>query len=326
MNMMMNKLLLIKMMMMVMMITILIIMLISLLIFYHYLFIIILSGKKVLSTFPYKKMTDDTKKAEEQTGKKGKKNDTQKDSKKTKNKANTAITSLFVHHQNNNNNQDSKYYVFIGCKDGSVSIYDASNLSNKQLSPTFIYTFDIHNIAIVNDHDGLGMSKYILLPQIQSISIFNNNNGGDSGSSSSIGSGKKQSDDEVMLVCLSTRSCDILEVIVNLDVMSQSTTLYKSSSSKSLSIEHHDLSSGIIIQSHFSDELWGISTHPLLPYYCSVGDDKTLRFYSIHHRTMIKCINIGSMARTCCYNMDGNYVAVGFGGRLGKGMYVTTMY
>lgn len=309
--------------MMMMMITMLIIMLISSLIFYHYLSIIILSGKKVLSTFPYKKMTDDTKKAEEQTGKKGKKNDTRKDSKKTKNKANTAITSLFVHHQNNNNNnQDSKYYVFIGCKDGSVSIYDASNLSAKQLSPTFIYTFDIHNIAIVNDHDGLGMSKYILLPQIQSISIFNHNNGGDSSS----GSGKKQSDDEVMLVCLSTRSCDILEVIVNLDVMSQSTTLYKSSSSKSLSIEHHDLSSGIIIQSHFSDELWGISTHPLLPYYCSVGDDKTLRFYSIHHRTMIKCINIGSMARTCCYNMDGNYVAVGFGGRLGKGMCVTTMY
>ena len=313
----MNKLLLIKMMMMMMMI--------SLLTFNHYFSIIILSGKKVLSTFPYKKMTDDTKKAEEQMGKKGKKNDTQKDSKKTKNKGNTAITSLFVHHQNNNNNQDSKYYVFIGCKDGSVSIYDASNLSTKQLSPTFIYTFDIHDIAIVNDHDGLGLSKYILLPQIQSISIFNNNNnGGDSdsgsGSSSSSSSGKKQSDDEVMLVCLSTRSCDILEVIVNLDIMSQSTTLYKSSSSKSLSIEHHDLSSGIIIQSHFSDELWGISTHPLLPYYCSVGDDKTLRFYSIHHRTMIKCINIGSMARTCCYNMDGNYVAVGFGGRLGKGM------
>lgn len=303
------------MLMMMMMITMLIIMMISLVTFYHYLSFIVFSGKKVLSTFPYKKMTDDTKKANEQMGKKGGKNDTQKDSKKIKNTGNTAITSLFVH---NNNNQDSKYYIFIGCKDGSVSIYDASNLSTKQLSPTFIYTFDIHNIAIVNDHDGLGLNN-ILLPQIQSISIFNNNNGGVSGSSSCSG-GKKQSDDEVMLVCLSTRSCDILEVIVNLDVMSQSTTLYKSSSSKSLSIEHHDLSSGIIIQSHFSDELWGISTHPLLPYFCSVGDDKTLRFYSIHHRTMIKCINIGSMARTCCYNMDGNYVAVGFGGRLGKGM------
>lgn len=262
-------------------------------------------------------MTDDTKKADEkstQIGKKGGKNDTQQDSKKAKNKGTTAISSLFVHHHHQN---DSKYYVFIGCKDGSVSIYDASNLSTKQLTPTFIYTFDIHNIAVVNDHDGLGSSN-ILLPQIQSISIFNNNNNNSSGSG-----GKKQSDDDVMLVCLSTRSCDILEIIVNLDVISQSATLYQSSSSsKSLSIEHHDLSTGIIIQSHFLDELWGISTHPLFPYYCSVGDDKTLRFYSIHHRTMIKCVNIGSMARTCCYNMDGNYVAVGFGGRLGKGMYV----
>jgi len=277
------------------------------------------NGQKVLSSFPYRKMTDDTKKDEKNTInsiKKGSKNDNNQKDSKLKSKGNTAISSLFVHKQN-----ERKYYLFIGCKDGSINIYDASNISNSQLNPIFIYCFEIHNLNANN----------ILLSQVQSITIYNNNiinNNHNTATTGNSGKNKKKSDDDddVFLLCLSTRSCDILEVIVNLDILSKSATLYKaslssslSSSSSLLSPKNNDLSCGIIIQSHFIDELWGISTHPLLPYYCTVGDDKTLRFYNIHQRAMIRCVNLGLIARTCCYNMDGEYIAIGFGGRLGKG-------
>lgn len=233
-----------------------------------------------------------------------KKESTSKDTNKSsKSNANTAISSLSVYQQH-----DDKWFVLIGCKDGTVNIFDASNMSATQLDPVLIYGFTINSLHVSN----------VLLSQVQSINVFDDQ-------SRHIG------DDDDMLVCISTRSCDVLEVKVSLDVMSKSAVLYqpqhttnKSSSvstsvSASVSSKSVDLSSGIVIQSHFSDELWGISTHPHLPQYCSVGDDKTLRFYSIHQRSLMRCINLGLIARTCCYNSDGKYVAVGFGGRLGKG-------
>jgi len=253
-----------------------------------------------LSAFPSKKASDDDIKKGTNVGKKEGRNDktvgkneNQIDP-KPKGKSNTAISSLYVH--NISSGDDERNYVFFGCKDGSINIFDASNMNNTNYDPVFIYAFDIHSLNASN----------ILLPQVQSIAIYNNNSNNIS-----------NNNDNTMLVCIGTRSCDIIEAIVSVDVMSKSTKLYKSSAA---SAKHsHDLSCGIIMQSHFSDELWGITTHPLLPQYCSVGDDRTMRFYSIHQRSMIRCVNLGLIARTCCYNSDGRYVAVGFGGRLGKG-------
>lgn len=50
-----------------------------------------------------------------------------------------------------------------------------------------------------------------------------------------------------------------------------------------------------------------------------IGDDKTLRFYNAHSHRVIAAVPIGAMARSCAYSPDGTLVAVGFGGRVGKG-------
>lgn len=49
------------------------------------------------------------------------------------------------------------------------------------------------------------------------------------------------------------------------------------------------------------------------------GDDKTLRFFDLHSRMMTALVPLGNIARTICYNKDGSLLAVGFGGRVGKG-------
>jgi microtubule-associated protein-like 6 len=51
----------------------------------------------------------------------------------------------------------------------------------------------------------------------------------------------------------------------------------------------------------------------------SPGDDKTLRFYIVHHRRVIATVPLGTMARTVTYSPDGAILAVGFGGPVGKG-------
>ena len=74
-----------------------------------------------------------------------------------------------------------------------------------------------------------------------------------------------------------------------------------------------------ILHGHCNDELWGLAVHPKRPEYCTVGDDKTLRVWSIHDHTMTACILLGTMARACAYHPTGRYLAVGFGGRVGRG-------
>eukprot|EP01041_Mallomonas_annulata_P001002 gene1002-1969_t len=71
---------------------------------------------------------------------------------------------------------------------------------------------------------------------------------------------------------------------------------------------------------HYQDELWGLCVHPFNPEYCTVGDDCTLRIWSIFHRNAV-CppIALGAMARACAYHPSGDIIAVGFGGRVGKG-------
>ena len=54
-------------------------------------------------------------------------------------------------------------------------------------------------------------------------------------------------------------------------------------------------------------------------FFVFAGDDKTLRFYNVHTRQVITSVPLGIMARTCDYSPGGHLLAVGFGGRVGRG-------
>jgi echinoderm microtubule-associated protein-like 6 len=78
---------------------------------------------------------------------------------------------------------------------------------------------------------------------------------------------------------------------------------------------------------HFKNELWGLairppSQEPTIPFsreFASVGDDHYLRVFSITERQQIFALDMKSMARCCDYSPDGSMLAVGYGGRVGKG-------
>lgn len=58
---------------------------------------------------------------------------------------------------------------------------------------------------------------------------------------------------------------------------------------------HYDLTNAmvnVLIYSHFDGELWGIATHPLdANIFASVGDDSTLRLWSIKDNKMLKVVS-----------------------------------
>jgi WD40 repeat protein len=48
-----------------------------------------------------------------------------------------------------------------------------------------------------------------------------------------------------------------------------------------------------------------------------VGDDGFLRIWSLTQRRQVLCVQLPGMARAVDYSPDGNYLAVGLGGRVG---------
>jgi WD40 repeat protein len=110
-----------------------------------------------------------------------------------------------------------------------------------------------------------------------------------------------------LLIVVGTRGCDIIEF------------LYDTSSNKVAQLSSEKNSSGFVMQGHFNEELWGLTTHPFLPEFVTVGDDKTLRIHHLHQRKCLALVSLGLFSRSCCYSTDGNLLAVGFGGRVGKG-------
>ena len=115
-------------------------------------------------------------------------------------------------------------------------------------------------------------------------------------------------EDESLVILCGTRGCDVLEIACekNSDGTYESCVLLSSNG-------------GVDIRGHCNDELWGIACHPTKPEFVTVGDDKTLRKWSVGDRKMIKSASIGVMARAVAYDPTGNFIAVGFGGRVGTG-------
>ncbi|KAH8053963.1 hypothetical protein JL722_9124 [Aureococcus anophagefferens] len=64
---------------------------------------------------------------------------------------------------------------------------------------------------------------------------------------------------------------------------------------------------------HYGGELWALACHPTLPQFCSAGDDKMLRVWSLFEKRMVRCNQLEMMSRACAYSPDGKQVAVGFG-------------
>ncbi len=79
------------------------------------------------------------------------------------------------------------------------------------------------------------------------------------------------------------------------------------------------------MHSHYSGELWGLASHPKNDdCLATVGDDATLRLWSIRSKRMTSCTLLGWPARSVAWNPNGDVLAVGFheltkGGASSKG-------
>lgn len=82
--------------------------------------------------------------------------------------------------------------------------------------------------------------------------------------------------------------------------------------------EHRNLdlshaSAEVLLYSHYSGELWGLATHPLDPdIIATVGDDRTLRIWSIKRNAMLKVVKLYWPARSVAWHPLGTALAVGF--------------
>ena len=129
--------------------------------------------------------------------------------------------------------------------------------------------------------DSLAVNPSILANQVQSLCIESTSKG--------------------YQLVLGTRGCEILELTLSSQGVPSSSSV------------------SVVTRGHYQDELWGLATHPTRPEYCTVGDDRTLRVWDAHLHTMKACTGLGIMARACAYHPSGNMIAVGFGGRVGRG-------
>jgi len=73
------------------------------------------------------------------------------------------------------------------------------------------------------------------------------------------------------------------------------------------------LSVSVLITSHHTGELWGLAVNPAQPEYCTVGDDRSLRIWSIDSKREVRGVDMKAIARCCAYSPDGTMIAVGFG-------------
>lgn len=179
--------------------------------------------------------------------------------------------------------KDSMSLLLTGAKDGTINIFDVSMDAGKVRLPLKLgFSVEQHLPAHLS----------IMAKQIQALSICS------------------AVDGEGFCLIVGTRGCDLLEFHIDKDW-------------KAVSFHDENATSpnysGILTRGHCNEEVWGIATHPHVPVYCTTGDDKTLRFYDIPSKLMTHVVTLGHISRTVCYSPNGKLVALGFGGRVGKG-------
>lgn len=235
-----------------------------------------------------------------------------------------AITSLSSAYCRNPLSDVGKCYLLSGAKDGSIVIWDANVKLGEQVTKKLIQ-FNIKDVGV----DDI-ISKQIMALSVHPYAFTNNVN---------------SNDNTELLLLVGTRGCDLLEVKVNLkdstykiytddlkflqqSVVGQQQTSSRPKSSNYPSNIQDEVKKfspltnpmcGIIQRGHCNDELWGLATHPFLPQFCTVGDDKTMRVYNLYEKRVISITPLGHMARAVSYHPTGDYVVVGFGGRVGRG-------
>ena len=215
-------------------------------------------------------------------------------------------------------NKGNSYCV--GCEDGSLYIFNAdaksvktrkihykqSNLKDKTGSVTALYVDEEHSLLVSGAKDGslvfwqiegdsltrfpdsVKIDEYysdVTGKQIQSVSVF------------------FETEDRA-LVLVGTRGCEMLELEL---------TNFKDPK-VAVEVKLHE----VLMNGHCNDELWGLATHPLGTEFCTVGDDKTLKFWDAKSRNMKGSVCLGGMSRACAYHPLGVVVAVGYGGRVGR--------
>lgn len=151
-------------------------------------------------------------------------------------------------------------------------------------------------------------------------------------SSFSISSGKLppavrsvcMSDDRTK-VLIGTQTCEILQFEVTAapaaaDVRLTTDPAFEKSRDKvdgAMPWQYSDatLARRTLVSGHFLGELWGLAVHPepSRGEYCTVGDDMTLRIWSIAERRQKTSVDMGAIARCCAYSPDGSMIAVGYG-------------
>ena len=139
---------------------------------------------------------------------------------------------------------DGSVLLFTGSKNGTVVVWDASELKTKD-RPVRRFTLDVTALEV----------QGLVAKQIQAMYLL---------------SEPKASPAEEITMLVATRGCDLLEV--RCDLGAGTAALYKGTGGK-------DLTNGILVQAHCNDELWGVATHPFKPEYCSVGEFDVLLFF-----------------------------------------------
>lgn len=169
--------------------------------------------------------------------------------KKGKGSSNPAITAMYA--------DVSQSLLVSGAKDGSVVLWRVE--ADLTHTPIAIRSFSIANTNPSASASPRGSSavslSHFYSKQIQSVCTYPQ---AEPGAPATI------------KILISSRGCDIFEVVCPLANSTQQVEL-----------------SSVVMRGHCNDELWGLGTHPRLPVYCTVGDDKTMRIFDLHSREML---------------------------------------
>lgn len=139
------------------------------------------------------------------------------------------------------------------------------------------------------------------------------------------------------VILVGTRGCDLIEITVP-SVPGKGLDFAKAGVARGVSVNYEEAGedvtasltlvnegqdasqwAGVLLRGHCNNEVWGLACHPLLPEYVTVGDDMSMRCYDVTTRNMKYVVPLGAVARACTFNPDGSLLAVGFGGRFGRG-------